>query len=184
MNNLLKISAIGALVTIGLVGVVQSAKAESKIIERHVLACVENAPGEVALVEQDIQETTHPYSDFVIIKSEVVQTYGPKMIFTRTLDSDNPKGAYTPESRCQAIRDRITNLEKSIGVTNLAELTQVGKVNGQRVIAVDKVSRNTVVMTLSGDNAKWKVAKYEVLPKFQALVNSPFVPAAPELIIE
>ncbi|WP_013322808.1 COP23 domain-containing protein [Gloeothece verrucosa] len=192
MNKLLKLTAVGALATIGLVGLANSAKAqldESQLIPqqpREILACVNDGSGGVALVPQQIQEYASAYNSLYIVtdQTKVLQQGEPNIVFTKTLHSANPKGAYTPESRCQAIRDRVTNLKNSLGIESFAELSRIGKVNGQKVIAVNKVSRQTVVMTLSGENGKWKVAKYEVLPKFQAFVNSPFTPAATGPILE
>lgn len=58
----------------------------------------------------------------------------PLIVWTETLASSHPLGAYTPRNRCQAVSTRLSNLAKSIGLDQLSGRSRLGYVNGSVVI--------------------------------------------------
>ena len=79
----------------------------------------------------------------------------PLIVWTETLSSDHPLGAYTPGNRCHAVSTRLTNLAKSIGPDRLGQMSQLGYVNGSWVIFNSEYRspiRDEVVFTLKPEN--------------------------------
>ena len=79
----------------------------------------------------------------------------PLIVWTETLASRQPLGAYTPGNRCHAVSTRLSNLAKSIGLDQLSGESNLGYVNGSWVIlntSVPNQIRDEVVFTLKPEN--------------------------------
>ncbi|MCM1984711.1 COP23 domain-containing protein [Lyngbya confervoides] len=104
----------------------------------------------------------------------------PLIVWTETLASDHPLGAYTPSNRCHAVSTRLTNLAKSIGINNLSEMSKLGYVNGEWVIYNSRYSipiRDEVVFTLKPGN---RMRSNTVLESFRYRVSPVGGPSLPE----
>ena len=175
MKNSFKVLIASALATAGLLGAISEAKAGSsaftprKIIksqETKIVFTCEQQGNQFATVPQLIRERVWKYPRMVntLVERQVVQEYSPAFVWTATLASDHPLGAYTPSGRCNAVSARLTNLATSLGIPSLMEMSDAGIVNHERVIFASErpvASRNNVVFTLKPSNRPnaWRILK-------------------------
>lgn len=223
VNNLVKVIAASALVSVGLLSAVSGAQAHPKypqynmisegfpstidwesnravtphVQEKVVFACEAQGDGTYATVEKAVRETVDPDHYPVYTTEDISGEYGlngqPMMVWTATLPSSNPDGAYIPESRCYSVSARLTNLSYAFGlvtpeqVAQLGEASLVGTVNGERVIFLSQDPKNAstenVIFTLKPENA---VEAANTLTQFQIGISGS--PAAgiggPDLPVE
>ncbi|BBA78996.1 hypothetical protein RGRSB_0413 [cyanobacterium endosymbiont of Rhopalodia gibberula] len=194
VNNSVKVVAASALATLGLLSTISGAQAHPKypqynmvsegfpssvdwdsnraviphIQEKVVFTCEAQGDGSYATVEKAVRETMDPDHYPVYTTEDISAEYGldsqPMMVWTATLPSSHPDGAYIPESRCQTVSARLTNLSYAFGlvtpeqVAQLSESSLVGKVNGERVIFLshdpENASTRNVIFTLKPENAQ------------------------------
>ncbi|MEA5533977.1 COP23 domain-containing protein [Crocosphaera sp. XPORK-15E] len=203
VNNYAKVIAVGALAAVGVLGAISEAQAQHfkypetnmvtegspspvdwnsnravtpHVQQKMVFACEAQADGTYATTARMVEQTVDP--DHYPVYSEEVMYESPTALinWSATLSSDNPKGAYTPESRCQAVSARLTNLSYAYGlitpeqVAQIGEASLVGTANGQRVIFISQdpkdASTRNVIFTLKPDNAA-RVEAPKVLTQFQ-----------------
>ncbi|WP_413163898.1 COP23 domain-containing protein [Capilliphycus salinus ALCB114379] len=177
MTNTLKAVVAGAIVTVSLaMSLPASAKPAHTIIrDRVIFETVElgdnqNQYATVPVVVRETLDTRYPglLGDYPIIKREVIEVSSqPLIVWQKTLASSDPKGAYTPKRRAEAVGARLTNLVAALGVSNLKEMVQVGIVNYEGVIFVSDESVadfNTVVFTLIPEN---RAKASQILTKLQ-----------------
>ena len=182
MKNYLKVLIASALATAGLLGSISEAKAGPsaftprpiiKSQETKIVFACEQQGNQFATVPQLIRETRWKYPRMVntLVERRVVQEYSPAVVWTATLDSDHPLGAYTPSGRCNAVSARLTNLASSLGISDLQEMSHVGIVNHERVIFASErsaASRNNVVFTLKPSN---RPNAWQILKQFQVGIS-------------
>ncbi|MCL2929811.1 MAG: COP23 domain-containing protein [Trichodesmium sp. MAG_R01] len=178
MNNQLKVSLAGILATVGLWGIIPQSEAKAEQLEatdKVVFSCVsinaeENQYATVPQIVREIRDTSEPglLGGYPLVKQEVIQVSSkPMIVWTATLSSDHPKGAYTPERRCQSVSTRLTNLAYAIGMTTFADISQIGVVNYEQVVYVspeEKPSLDNVVFTLKPENRE---KSEEILTQFK-----------------
>ena len=175
-NNLVKAIAASALISISLPGFISGVEAyplENKrattpeIRDKVVFACEDLGNGIYGTVKKVVRETSNGGSFPVYTIEDVSNEYGldgqPMIVWTTTLSSDHPDGAYIPESRCYSVSARLTNLARAFNLTTpdqvakLGEMSFVGTVNGEKVVFVSyepiHASRENVIFTLKPENA-------------------------------
>ena len=178
MNNQLRVSLAGILATVGLLGIMPQSEAKAEQLEatdKVVFSCVsinaeENQHATVPQIVREIRDTSEPglLGGYPLVKQEVIQVSSkPMIVWTATLSSDHPKGAYTPERRCQSVSTRLTNLAYALGMTTFADISQIGVVNYEQVVYVspeEKPSLDNVVFTLKPENRE---KSEEILTQFK-----------------
>lgn len=93
--------------------------------------CLSVAPQAKA---QSIEFECQYDADSQLYSTAIAGTDNAVILWTETLGSDQPLGAYTPARRCNAVSTRLTNLSKSLGITDLAAFSELGYSNGEMVI--------------------------------------------------
>ena len=171
-SNSVKLLAASTLVAVGLLGIVPKAQASPFVQEKVVFAC-EMQNNQHVTVQKYIRETTN-FSNYPVYQTEILSQTDPLITWTATLGSENPDGAYIPESRCQAVSARLTNLASALGINTpdkiavLGELSDNGVVNDEGVIFLsfdpDQASEENVIFTLKPGN--WDDSG-TILTKFQ-----------------
>ena len=178
MNNQLRVSLAGILATVGLLGIMPQSEAKAEQLEatdKVVFSCVsinaeENQHATVPQIVREIRDTSEPglLGGYPLVKQEVIQVSSkPMIVWTATLSSDHPKGAYTPDRRCQSVSTRLTNLAYALGMTTFADISQIGVVNYEQVVYVspeEKPSFDNVVFTLKPENRE---KSEEILTQFK-----------------
>ena len=178
MNNQLKLSLAGILATVGLWGIIPPSAAKAEQLEstdKVVFACVsinseENQYATVPQIVRETRDTTEPglLGGYPLVKREVIQVSSkPMIVWTATLSSDHPKGAYTPDRRCQSVSTRLTNLAYTLGMQTFADIIQIGVVNYEQVVYVsseEEPNFDNVVFTLKPENRE---KSEEVLTQFK-----------------
>lgn len=178
MNNQLKLSLAGILATVGLWGIIPPSVAKAEQLEstdKVVFACVsinseENQYATVPQIVRETRDTTEPelLGGYPLVKREVIQVSSkPMIVWTATLSSDHPKGAYTPDRRCQSVSTRLTNLAYTLGMQTFADISQIGVVNYEQVVYVsseEEPNFDNVVFTLKPENRE---KSEEVLTQFK-----------------
>ncbi|ACK71932.1 conserved hypothetical protein [Gloeothece citriformis PCC 7424] len=180
MNNYLKAILGSSVVAVSVLGIVAESKAAPAPIERDkiVFSC-EMLNGQYVTIEKLVRETVNPVSAVVYEEKVVYENPLPLVAWTASLDSDDPKGEYTPESRCQANSTRLTNLAASFGLHTvediglLGQVAEFGTANSQGVLFVSypkdsKASTENVIFTLKPENRK---DGKEILTQFQIGVS-------------
>ncbi|MBS9772854.1 COP23 domain-containing protein [Trichodesmium erythraeum] len=152
------------------------AKAEQlEATDKVVFSCVsinaeENQYATVPQIVREIRDTSEPglLGGYPLVKQEVIQVSSkPMIVWTATLSSDHPKGAYTPDRRCQSVSTRLTNLAYALGMTTFADISQIGVVNYEQVVYVspeEEPSFDNVVFTLKPENRE---KSEEILTQFK-----------------
>ncbi|WP_013320882.1 COP23 domain-containing protein [Gloeothece verrucosa] len=176
MNNYTKILLGGTVLAVSALSLVASAQASPAPIERDkiVFSC-EFQNNEYVTIQRLVRETVNPVSAVVYETKVVYENPLPLVSWKATLDSDHPKGEYTPESRCQANSTRLTNLASAYGLHTVEDIALLGQVskfgtaNHQGVLFVSypektKVSKENVIFTLTPENRK---EGKDVLAQFQ-----------------
>ncbi len=178
MNNQLKISLAGVLATVGLWGFLPQSEAKAgqfETTDKVVFTCVsvnsaENQYATVPQIVRETRDTSEPglLGGYPLVKREVIQVSSkPMIVWTATLSSDHPKGAYTPDRRCQAVSTRLTNLAYALGMETFADISQIGVVNHEQVVYVspdEEPNFDNVVFTLKPDNRE---KSEEILTQFK-----------------
>ncbi|NET41084.1 COP23 domain-containing protein [Okeania sp. SIO2B3] len=166
MNNQLKVSLVGVLATVGLWGFIPQSEAKAEQLEttdKVVFTCVsmnaaENQYATVPQIVRETRDTSEPglLGGYPLVKREVIQVSSkPMIVWTATLSSDHPKGAYTPDRRCQSVSTRLTNLAYALGMETFADISNIGVVNYEQVVYVspeEEPSFDNVVFTLKPGN--------------------------------
>ena len=175
-SNSVKLLAASTLVAAGLLGIVPKAQASPFVQEKVVFAC-EMQNNQYVTVQKYIRETTN-FSKYPVYQTEVLSQTEPLITWTATLGSDNPDGAYIPESRCQAVSARLTNLASALGINTpdkiavLGDLSDNGVVNHEGVIFLsfdpDYAAEENVIFTLKPANRN---DSEMILTKFQVGVS-------------
>jgi hypothetical protein len=154
MKTLFPTLAVAVVASTSLLGVVPEAKAESPLVEEKLVFSCEVINNQHATVPQLVRDEMNP--KYPVVKQRyVMQRYSPLLIWTKTLASDHPDGAYMPEGRCEAVSARLTNLATSLGINNIQQLSKAGVVNHERVIFISEspmASTDEVIFTLKPDN--------------------------------
>jgi hypothetical protein len=159
-SNSIKLLAASTLAVAGLLGIVPQAQASPLVQEKVVFACeVQN--NQYVTVQKYIRQTTD-LSNYPVYQEEVLSQTDPLITWTATLGSDHPDGAYIPESRCQAVSARLTNLASALGINTpdkiaiLGDMSDNGVVNHEKVIFLsldpDYASEENVIFTLKPAN--------------------------------
>ncbi len=179
MNNQLKVSVAGIIATVGLWGFLPQSEAKAGQLETRdkvVFTCVsvnaaENQYATVPQIVRETRDTTEPglLGGYPLVKREVIQVSSkPMIVWTATLSSDSPKGAYTPDRRCQSVSTRLTNLAYALGMQTFADISQIGVVNNEQVVYVsseeEEPTFNNVVFTLKPGNRE---KSEEILTQFK-----------------
>ncbi len=174
-------------------------------IQKVVFECIPQADGTYATEERVVEITFNPakaapvdstfdphnpYSGGVYSREDVSSQYialgeltgNPMIIWEKEVASSNPEGLYTPESRCQTVSARLTNLAYAFGETTPVGVAQAftermatGVVNGERVIFMsydpDNVSTENVVFTLRPENGATFAEAQRTLAQFNNSVS-------------
>jgi predicted acyltransferase len=180
MRNLFSTLAATVLATAGLLGAMPEAKADSLLVEQKLVFSCEVRNNQYATIPQLVRDVIDPQYP-LLGERYVVQEYSPLLIWTATLGSDHPDGAYMPEGRCQAVSARLTNLAASMGITNIQQLSQAGIVNDEHVIFVSEspvAAADDVVFTLKPTN---RDDASQILQQFQVGVSGGI--GGPDLVI-
>lgn len=167
-----KLLAASTLIGAGLLGIMPQAQAEPVVTQRVVFACeVQN--NQPVTVQKYIRET-RDLSHSPMYREEVLSQTQPLITWTASLASDHPLGVYTPDSRCQAVSARLTNLASALGINTpdkiaiLGNMSDDGVVNHEKVIFLsrdpDYASRKNVIFTLKPAN---RGDSEQILGKFQ-----------------
>jgi hypothetical protein len=175
-SNSVKLLAASTLVVAGLLGIVPKAQANPLVQEKIVFGCeVQN--NQYVTVQKYIRETKD-VGHYPVYQTEVLSQTEPLITWTATLGSDNPDGAYIPESRCQAVSARLTNLASALGINTpdkiaiLGEISDNGVVNQEGVIFLsfdpDYAAEENVIFTLKPAN---RDDSGMILTKFQVGVS-------------
>lgn len=172
MKNHFNTFAATALVTVGLLGVIPEAKAQSLVSirgeniqsqEKMVFSCTPLGNNQFLTSRQLVREIYDARYPLLIKERRPIGSAVPTIAWTVTLDSDHPLGDYTPESRCDAVSTRLTNLVASlggptIGLENLKRISGLGVVNYERVVFASYsplfASRDNVIFTLKPGNRR------------------------------
>jgi hypothetical protein len=179
VNNQLKVSLASVLATVGLWGFLPQSEAKAEQLEttdKVVFTCVsvnaeENQYATVPQIVRETRDTTEPglLGGYPLVKREVIQVSSkPMIVWAATLSSDHPKGAYTPDRRCQSVSTRLTNLAYTLGMETFADISQIGVVNHEQVVYVSATEEeptfNNVVFTLKPENRE---KSEEVISQFK-----------------
>lgn len=159
-SNSVKLLAASTLVAVGLLGIVPKAQASPFVQEKVVFGCeVQN--NQYVTVQKYIRETTN-LGKTPVYQTEVLAQTDPLITWTATLGSDYPGGAYVPQSRCEAVSARLTNLASALGINTpdriaiLGDISDNGVVNHEGVIFLsfdpDYASEENVIFTLKPAN--------------------------------
>lgn len=207
VNNSAKVIAVGALAAVGVLGLVSNAQAQhfkypetrmvtegspspidwdsspapnafEKTQQKMVYSCEPMGDGTYKTTATMVRETVNPDQYPVYTTDVLYESSTPSIVWTATLSSNNPDGAYTPESRCQTISARLTNLAYAFGATDpetvvamLAERMSTGIVNGEKVVYIsfdpENASSENVVFTLKPENGESFAATQRTLAQFQ-----------------
>jgi hypothetical protein len=188
MRNLFPTVAVALLASAGVLSVVPEAKADTMYLPEKLVFSCEIRNNQYATVPQMVRDKVDSKYQVRLIRRSVVQEYTPLLVWTETLDSDHPDGAYMPEGRCESVSARLTNLAESMGITNIQQLSQAGIVNHERVIFISEspvASRDEVIFTLKPDN---RSDSQEILKLFQVGVSGgiggPDLDIMPQPIVE
>lgn len=174
MKKLFPTLAATVIASAGLMSAVPEAKAENTMIleDKLVFSC-EIQDNDYATVPQLVRDEVDAKYPVRLINRSVVEEYTPLLVWTKTLDSDHPQGAYMPAGRCEAVSARLTNLAASMGINNIQELSNAGVVNHERVIFISETesayaSEDEVIFTLKPAN---RGDAKEILQLFQVGVS-------------
>lgn len=149
-----------------------------KTQQKMVYSCEPMGDGTFKTTATMVNEIVNP-DQYPVYSTEVIyESSTPSIVWTATLPSNQPEGAYTPESRCQTISARLTNLAYAFGATTpeavvalLADRMQTGIVNGEKVVYIsfdpENVSTENVVFTLKPENGESFAATQRTLAQFQ-----------------
>lgn len=175
-NNLVKVIAASAFVSISLPSIISGVEAyplennratTPDIRDKVVFTCEYQEDGTYATVEKVMRETSDWRRSPTYTIEDVSDEYGldgqPMIVWTTTLSSDHPDGAYIPESRCYSVSARLTNLARAFNlatpdqVAKLGEASFVGTVNEEEVIFLSYspiyASPENMIFTLKPENA-------------------------------
>ncbi len=175
-------------------------RAFERQIQKVVFECVPQADGSYVTEERVVEITFNPakaapvgstfdphnpYSGGVYSREDISNQYialgelsgQPMILWNENVPSSNPEGLYTPESRCQTVSARLTNLAYSFGETTPVGVAQAftermatGIVNGERVIFIsydpENVSTENVVLTLRPENGATFAESQRTLAQF------------------
>ncbi|MGB5592816.1 MAG: COP23 domain-containing protein [Crocosphaera sp.] len=165
-------------------------RAFERQIQKVVFECVPQADGTFVTEEKVVEITFNPAQYPVYTETNLSTQYvalgeltgTPMILWTEDVPSSNPEGLYTPESRCQTVSARLTNLAYSFGATTPVEVAQafndrmaVGSVNGERVIFIsydpENASTQNVVFTLRPGNGATFADSQRTLAQFQNSIS-------------
>lgn len=175
-NNLVKAIAATALFSISLPGFVSGVEAyplenesatTTEIRDKVVFACEDIGNETYGTVIKVVRETSNRGGFPIYTTEDMSNEYGldgkPMIVWTTTLSSDHPDGAYIPESRCHSVSVRLTNLAQAFNLTTpeqvakLGQMSFVGTVNEEEVVFVSydpiNASSENVIFTLKPENA-------------------------------
>jgi hypothetical protein len=151
------------------------AKADTVVQDEKLVFSCEMRNDQYTTIPQMVQDEVDSRYPVRLINRSVVQEYAPLLIWTKTLDSDHPDGAYMPEGRCEAVSARLTNLAASMGVNDIQQLSHAGIVNHESVIFISEseyespaASADEVIFTLKPTN---RDDADEILKLFQVGVS-------------
>lgn len=188
MRHLFSTITAALLASAGLLSAIPEAKADTMYLEDKLVFNCEIRDNQYATVPQMVRDKVDSKYPVRLIKRSVVEEYTPLLVWTATLDSDHPDGAYMPAGRCQAVSARLTNLASSMGINDIQQLSKAGVVNHERVIFMSEspvASADEVIFTLkptNRDDAK------QILQQFQVGVSGgiggPDLGITPQPIIE
>ncbi len=180
-------------------------RAFERTMQKVVFECIPQADGTYVTEERVVEITFNPakaapvgstfnahdpYAGGVYAAEDISTQYVafgeltglPMITWTENRPSSNPEGLYTPESRCQTVSARLTNLAYSFGETTPAGVAQAfndrmgtGIVNGQRVIYIsydpENPSTENVVLTLKPENGATFMDAQRTLAQFQNSIS-------------
>ena len=178
MKKTFSLLTLSALATVGLWGLMPTQKANSyspkKITVREetkiVYSC-QTQDNQFVTVPQIVRETEWKYNRMVhsFVEQKVVQQYSPVIIWTKSLGKK--AHPYTPESRCQTVSAHLTNLAKSMDISNLVEMSQKGVVNRERVIFASDKSYPTVNNVIFTLNPRNRAKAHKILVQFEKNIS-------------
>jgi hypothetical protein len=167
-----------------------SATAFERKMQKVVFQCIPQADGTFATEQKVVEVTFNPAKYPVYSETDLSTQYVamgeltgiPMITWTENRPSNHPDGLYTPESRCQTVSARLTNLAYSFGATTPTEVAQefntrmaTGMVNGERVIYIsydpEKPSTENVVFTLKPGNGATFADAQRTLAQFQNSIS-------------
>lgn len=190
MKNLFPTLAATILASVSILNAVPEAKADTMWLGEKLVFSCEIQNNQYATVPQLVRDQVDSKYPVRLIRRAVVQEYSPLLVWTETLDSDHPDGAYMPEGRCEAVSARLTNLATSMGINDIQQLSKSGIVNHERVIFISEsespvASADEVIFTLKPTNRN---DANEILKLFQVGVSGgiggPDLGITPRPIIE
>lgn len=180
-------------------------RAFERTIRKVAFECVMQEDGTYATEEKVVEITFNPakaapvgstfnphdpYSGGVYSREDVSTQYialgeltdGPMILWTEDRPSNHPDGLYTPQSRCETVSARLTNLAYAFGETTPVGVAQAftermatGVVNGERVIFMsydpENVSTDNVVFTLKPENGLTFAEAQRTLAQFNNSIS-------------
>ena len=159
MKNLFPAVAIGLLAGGSLLAIAPEAKAETVLEDAKAVFTCKIVNNQYATVPQIVQDEVDAKYSTRLIKRTVLREQNPILVWTATLDSDHPDGAYIPEGRCEAVSARLTNLAKSITLDGLVQLSEASVTNNERIVSISEspsfyVNGDEVLFTLKPENRR------------------------------
>ena len=160
MKNLVPAVAVTTLLAgSSLFAVAPQAKADTVMQDAKAVFTCKLVNNQYATVPQIVQDEVDAKYSVRVIQRNVIQESDPILVWTTTLDSDHPDGAYMPEGRCEAVSDRLTNLAASMTLDGLVQLSEASVSNYERVISISEkpsywVPGDEVIFTLKPGNRK------------------------------
>lgn len=180
-------------------------RAFERQIRKVVFECIPQADGTFATEEKVVEITFNPakaapvgstfdphnpYSGGVYSQEDISNRYvalgeltgQPMILWSQEVSSSNPEGLYTPESRCQTVSARLTNLAYALGETTPVGVAQAftermatGVVNGERVLFIsydpENASTDNVVLTLKPEQGATFAEAQAALAQFNYSIN-------------
>ncbi|MEL4894341.1 COP23 domain-containing protein [Crocosphaera sp. Alani8] len=190
-------------------------RAFERRIQKVVFECVPQADGTYATEEKVVEITFNPakaapvgstfdphnpYSGGVYSSEDVSSQYialgeltgQPMILWTEDRPSSNPEGLYTPQSRCETVSARLTNLAYAFGETTPIGVAQAftermgtGVVNGETVIFIsydpENPSTENVVFTLKPENGATFAEAQRTLAQFNNSISGSIGGEDPEI---
>ena len=151
----------------GLLVTAPQAQADTVMEDAKAVFTCKIVNNQYATVPQIVRDEVDAKYSTRLIKRTVLQEKDPMIIWTTSLDSDDPAGLYTPDGRCEAVSARLTNLAASMTLDGLVQLSRDSVTNNERVIAISEtpsywVPGDEVIFTLSPSNRKYHKAIHQI----------------------
>ena len=167
MNKLFPTVAVGLLAGGSLLAIAPQAKADTVMQDAKAVFTCKLVNNQYATVPQLVQDEVDAKYTTRLIQRNVLREGDPILVWTTTLDSDHPDGAYTPEGRCMSVSARLTNLASSVTLDGLVQLSEASVANNERIVSISEspsfyASGDEVLFTLKPENRRFHKAIHQI----------------------